>query len=90
MTTTITIETHSWPVAVTTSDSFHHTDNVVQSHGYRDTTTFVPKETKRLFHISSNCSLSVRELHADATGLSDEKVEGGSLPDAPADTPVAG
>ena len=71
MTTTITIETHSWPVSVSTSEEHSHNDNLVQSHGYRSTTTFVPKNSKQVFHVSSTSSLSIRELPEDATGLTE-------------------
>jgi hypothetical protein len=69
MTTTITVETHSWPVAVTTSSEYNHSDERNQSHGYRTATVFVPKGEKQQFHISQDTQISVRDLPADAEGL---------------------
>ncbi len=69
MTTTVTLETHGWPVeVVSTSEHYHHSD---QSHseGIQSTTTFVPKNTKRSFHITDTTTLVFRELPADAEGL---------------------
>lgn len=71
MTMTITVETHNWPVSVSTSEEHSHNDNLVQSHGYRSTTTFVPKNSKQVFHVSSTSSLSIRKLPEDATGLAE-------------------
>lgn len=69
MTTTIIVETHSWPVEVTTHDDHSHVGDLVRSHGYQSTTTFVPKESKQSFHISDTRNIVIRELPQDATGL---------------------
>ncbi|WP_019053597.1 hypothetical protein [Sphingobium xenophagum] len=69
MTTTITVVTHGWPVAVTTSSEHNHSDERQQSHGYHTSTVFVEKGSKADFHISQDTQISVRELAADAEGL---------------------
>lgn len=76
MTTTITVKTHSWPVAVTASEDHSYSDDRVASHGYRSTTTFVPKESEQTFNVSQTSQLSIRELPQEATGLNSEIEKG--------------
>ena len=71
MTTTVTVKTHDWPVAVSTNSNHSFTDRNVRSHGYTDRTEFVPAHTERSFTVSNTTSVSVRELPEEATSLDD-------------------
>lgn len=90
MTTTITVTTHGWPVAVSTSSSHNHSDDRNQSHGYQETTVFVEKGAKVDFHISQGTSISVRELPADAEGLYSKEpgIDAAPAPAAPQSVPL--
>lgn len=94
MTTTITVETHDWPVAVTTNDNHSHTSPERVSNGYTETVEFVPANSKRQFYVTDARSLSFRELPKGATGLYDEKIMGltgfGSMPNQTNGPCVAG
>jgi hypothetical protein len=76
MTTTVTVETHTWPVQVTTNGRHSHSDDKRRSYGYSETVEFVPKETKRVFSVTDTTSVTVSELPADATGLDTENEPG--------------
>ena len=69
MTTTITVETHDWPVSVTLHDDHYHADDRIEisRNGYER--QFVPAHSKAQFHITSTRSISVHELPKEATGL---------------------
>lgn len=88
MTTTIIVETHGWPVSVSTSSSHSHSDERIQSHGYQESTVFVGKGEKQQFHITQGSSITVRELPADAEGLYEVKAETTLVGAAPTCEPV--
>lgn len=74
MTTTVTVTTHDWPVAVEASHSHNHASDHVVSHSYGSTTTFVPAHSEQTFNVTDTQTISVRELAKDATKLFDHDV----------------
>lgn len=77
MTTTVTVKTHDWPVAVEASHDFSHATDHVVSHGYGSTTTFVPPHSEQTFTVTDTQRVNVRELAKGATKLHDhDAVEG--------------
>ena len=69
MTTTVTVETHNWPVMVTAENDYSHSSPTQASHGNVVTHTFVPKGSKMQFYVTQNQTLEFVELPEDATGL---------------------
>lgn len=69
MTTTITVETHDWPVKVTTSDDVTgtHTSAGVEQSWRSSTMTVeeVPANSSRSFYITNTRSLRFEELPAE-------------------------
>lgn len=72
LTTTITVETHDWPVAVETADNHNFVDPFRRGYGHSRETQFVPANTKRQFHITDSRSVTFRELPKDAKSLDDD------------------
>lgn len=66
MTTTVTIETCSWPVEAVIVDDYSSTQTtsgtVQRVHSLVETTEKIPPFTKRQFHLSSTRSLRLAEL----------------------------
>jgi hypothetical protein len=83
MTTTITIETHDWPVAVGISVDRSATAPLHVVHGWSTETIYVASHSKRQFHISSKTNLTVSELPKDATDLTSHFSIGASEPSVP-------
>ncbi len=71
MTTTITLETHVWPVEVRTSDNHRFFTPNRASEGWAQAREFVPANTKRQFHITDSSRIEFVELPKEATGLHD-------------------
>lgn len=76
MTTTVTVKTHTWPVAVTTEGNNNFNDPKMRSHGYSSMTVFVPANSSQDFAASSSASVTVRELPEDATDLNYDQCGG--------------
>jgi hypothetical protein len=71
MTTTVTVETHDWPVAVDVHQSHNFTGPTARGYGNSCRTDFVSKNTKRMFTVSDGTSVTVRELPKTAVSLDD-------------------
>jgi hypothetical protein len=69
MTTSVTVKTHDWPVAVTENASHFSNSDKYQSHGNSITTRFVPANSEATFSVTDSLQITVRELPKDATGL---------------------
>lgn len=72
MTTTVTVETHDWPVAVDTHDDHNFATPERRGYGHRNETEFVPANSKKQFYITDTRSITFRELPADAKSLDDD------------------
>jgi hypothetical protein len=81
MTTTITVTTHNWPVAVTTHSEHSFADDNNRGNGYSSTSTFVPRSSARDFTISQGTNITIEELPAEAQSLKHfyEMRDGGTL-----------
>lgn len=91
MTTTVTVKTHDWPVAVEASHSHNHATDHVVSRGYGSTTTFVPAHAEQTFNVTDTQTISVRELPKGATKLFDhEATEGAAANQAVGSNGVGG
>lgn len=62
MTTTVTVETHDWPVAVDTHDDHNFATPERRGYGHRNETEFVPANSKKQFYITDTRSITFREL----------------------------
>jgi hypothetical protein len=69
MTTTITVNTHDWPVAATVSSNHSYSDDKVRSYGHSDRTEFVPPHSERTYSVAEGGRVSFEELPKEATGL---------------------
>lgn len=69
MTTTVTLETHDWPVHVTVSDNYHHESDVRRINRFGSEEEIVPANTKRQFHITATRSVTFTELPVGTTRL---------------------
>lgn len=71
MTTTVTVKTHTWPVAVEIYGHSNYSSPQHRSYGHSNETRFQAANSVKDYTVSSSASVTVRELPEGVTSLDD-------------------